>query len=479
VSQNNIAKSFTRVLMTVRGINFNWSRVETTLLPGFLLSPQYFGLDFRSTQVAPGLPFVLGNQNRDIHKTAAANGWLSESIIQNNPFTQTRGTKFDYSTSLEPFKGFRMQIRGNLMRADSYQELYRPDKTGGSFTSMNPLRNGSFSMSFWSFKTAFKKIQNDSLSSYKYEIFDNMVANRDKVIEKLNAIEGIEKGYDKNSQDVLIPAFFAAYSGTTVDKLYAKAQKKNKDSKTFNPFLGFPLPNWRIDYAGLEKYPLFNRFFNSITLSHSYSSSYSVGNFTSSLLYDAETINLSRRGYSLGNKIDESMGGGLVPVFIMSTISMEEKFLPVIGVQFTTKRNFTGRIDYNRERKAILNLSNAQVAELMSYDIVFGVGFRKNNVKLPMRGRDGNFIILKNDLNFRLDFTVKDLKEIQRKLDGDATPIRGNYYFQLRPQVQYQVNRRLSMSFYIEWLNNTPFTTISNQTSSTIGGINARFNLSD
>ncbi len=478
VRQNNVAKSFTRVLMTVRGINFNWARVETTLLPGFLPSPKFFGLS-DSLNMAPGLPFVLGSQKRDIHKTAAANGWLSESIIQNNPFTQTRGTKFDYSTALEPFKGLRMQIRGNLLRGDSYQEIYRPENSGSSFVTFNPLRNGNFSMSFWSFRTAFKRIKNDSLSSYQYEVFDNMQKYRQQVLEKLNAIAGNEGGnYDLNSQDVLIPAFFAAYSGTTVDRLYEKAARKGRS--TFNPFLGFPLPNWRIDYAGLEKYPLFKSLFNSITLSHSYSSTYSVGNFTSSLLYGSDMVGLNNLGYIPGSKTDPNgLNNNFVPVFIMSTISMEEKLAPLIGVQFTTKKNFTGRLDYNRERRSVLNLANAQVNEFTSYDFIFGVGFRKNNVKLPLRGRDGNFVVLKNDVNFRFDFTIRDIKAIQRKLDGEATPIQGNYNFQLRPQVQYQVNRRLSMSFYIEWLNNTPFTTLSYQRTSTIGGINARFNLSD
>lgn len=479
-AQNNVAKSFTRVLMTLRGINFNWSRVENTLLPGFLPSPYYFGLDTRHEN-APGLPFVLGSQNPNILAKATANKWLSESIIQNNPFIQERKTKFDFSTSLEPFRGFRMQIRGNKMRGDSYQILYRPDEIGGQFETHNPLRNGTFSMSFWSFKTAFKKIRNDSTSSYQYEIFDNMKDYRAIVKAKLENLPnrtGEKLVYDINSQDVLIPAFFAAYSGQSVDKLFDKKKNKNKDSGTFNPFLRIPLPNWRIDYAGLEKYPVFNKLFNAVTLSHSYTSNYSVGNFTSSLLYGSSDLNLSRNGYTPGSLMGSDTAN-IVPVFIMSTITMEEKFAPLLGVQFTTKGNFTGRVDYNRERRSMLNLSNAQVSEYMRYDFVFGIGFRKNNVKLPMRGRDGNYIVLKNDMNFRIDWSIGDVKAIQRKLDGEATPIQGEYRFYLRPSVQYQFNKRLTMNFYVETENYTPFTSSNFKRTHTWGGISARFNLSD
>jgi cell surface protein SprA len=167
------------------------------------------------------------------------------------------------------------------------------------------------------------------------------------------------------------------------------------------------------------------------------------------------------------------------PAFIMSTITMEEKFSPVIGVQFTTKKNFTGSFNWNKERRAALNLSNAQVAEYNSRDFVFGIGFKRNNLKLPLRGRDGNLIVLKNDLNFRVDFTSRDLKVLQRRLDGDVVPIQGNYNLQIRPQLQYQINKKINMGMYWERLVNTPFTSLSYERTSSIFGMNARFNLSD
>jgi cell surface protein SprA len=486
----SVSKSVTRLLMTLRGINFDFALFETTLLPGFLPSPKFFGLDGKN-EFAPGIEFVMGSQNRNIHKIAAQKDWLSKSIVQNNPFTQTRGVKFNFGTRLEPFKGLTMQIKGELTRGDSYQEMYRPETIGGGFSSLNPFRNGNFSMSFWSFKTGFTKMSNDSASLYQYPIFDNMVANRQKVVNKLNSINTIAEGqldgkYDLNSQDVLIPAFFSAYSGQPLDKIFEKSIKKG--GKTFNPFLSFPMPNWRLDYQGLEKLPGFKKVFNSITLSHQYRSIYSVGNFTSSLEYGSQLLNLAIRDYPLGDKTVEtftqipmlSSGTPLfAPAFIMSTITMEEKFSPVIGIQFTTKKNFTGSFNWNKERKAALNLSNAQVAEYNSRDFVFGIGFKRNNVKLPFRGRDGNLIVLKNDLNFRMDLTSRDLKVLQRRLDGDVVPIQGNYNLQIRPQLQYQINKKINMGMYWERLVNTPFTSLSFERTSSIFGMNARFNLSD
>ncbi|MFN3588162.1 MAG: cell surface protein SprA, partial [Spirosomataceae bacterium] len=465
-SSNSLLKSVTRLLMTVRGINFSYSQNESTILPGFLPSPTFFGMD-RNWANAPGLPFVLGSQSRDIHVRAAENGWLSRSIIQNDPFTQSIEKRFEYNTNLEPFKGFRMSIRGNLARGDSYQELYRPNETGGAFESLNPLRNGTFRMSFWSFKTGFVKMSKNPEDNYDYEIFNRMVDYREVVQDRLYAENpNAENGfYDINSQDVLIASFFAAYSG------------KDPREVRLNPFLRFPLPNWRVDFTGVEKILGIDRAFSSITINHSYTSTYNVGNFTSSLEYGAQNLNLLMKGYPLGFLTNQQ--ALFIPVFVMSTITMEERYAPFIGVQFTTKKSVTGRVEYNKERRAGLNLSNSQVAEYSSDDIVVGIGFKRNNIRIPIRGADGNQIVLKNDLNFRFDVTLRDIIALQRRLDGDAVVTQGNYNLQIRPQVQYQFNKRFSGSFYIERLVNNPYNSLSFYRSSTIGGVNVRFNLAE
>jgi cell surface protein SprA len=478
---SDVLKTFTRLLMTVRGINFNYSIVQSTILPGVLFEPKFFGM---SNAGNPGLPFILGaqNYNNSIHERAFREGWLSTSTERYDPFIQTRQKKFDFSTNLEPFTGFRMQIRGNYTRGDSYQEMFGMEN--GMFSPQNPYRNGTFSMSFWSFKTGFIKASKSPEDNYAYPIFEKMQANRSVVAAELNRrnASGENRYYD-NSQDVLIPAFFAAYSGKSVDKLFAKADRKGQE--TFNPFLQFPLPNWRIDYTGLEKLPALKKAFQSITLSHSYSSTYSVGNFTSSLSYGQQWVNLTVNDYKLGNlETTQLLANGnemayFMPVFIMSNITMEERFSPLIGVNFTTKGSLSGRIEYNKERRASLNLSNSQVAEYNSNDFVIGVGLRKNNVKLPVKGRDGNNVVLTNDLNFRFDVTVRDITAIQRRLDGEAVPVQGNYNLQIKPQIAYQFNKRLNMTFYIERFVNTPFTTLSYATRRTVGGISMRFNLSD
>jgi cell surface protein SprA len=478
IPPSNVAKAFTRLLMAVRGIDYDYSIVETSILPGFMPSPKFFGL---SPDGAPGLGFVLGNQyttdsdfkriNGNFQEYAASKGWLSKTKVQTQPFVQTKQKKFSYRTTIEPFKDFRMQISGNFSRGDSYQEYYLMDSTG-RYRSTSPVRNGNFSTSFWSFRTFFARMDKEDVkNNYHYEIFEKMREYRQFFAEKLTALNPNKEGvYDKNSQDVLVPAFIAAYSG--------KGTSLDLNKFPFSKSFRFPMPNWRIDYSGLANLAPFNRMFSSISISHSYTSTYSVGNFTSSLDYGEAMVNLMVQGYPIANLRNNQ--AQFIPVFVMSTISLEEKFQPFIGVQFTTKSKITGRFDWNRERRAALNLSNSQVAEYSSSDFVFNFGFKKNGVKLPLRGRDGKVVTLKNDLNLQFAFTIRDVKAIQRRLDGDPQPTQGNYNLQWGPRITYQVNKRVLLNFYVDHMNNTPFVTnFSYPRKTTTGGINVRFSLSD
>jgi cell surface protein SprA len=452
----DILKSLTRALMTVRGINVSYSVLETTALPGYLRAPKYFGIDNTN---APGLPFVLGQQDRNFQQKAAEKGWITKSQQQNMPFQQTIAKNFSANTTLEPFKDFRLIIEARLTRQDAYQEFYRPDSSG-AFTSQSPLRNGQFSMSFMSFRTAFAKMRRDNSSP----VFDKFRAYRAIIRDRLNQENRSGGEYNETSQDVLISSFFAAYTG------------KDPNTSRTNPFLKFPMPNWDFSYNGLSQLPAFKRLFSSFTLKHKYMSNYSVGNFTSSLDYEALYVNLAVTGYPLSSRLNDL--GQYVPVFAMSTITLSERFQPLVGVEVRTQSRITARMEYNRDRTIALNLSNSQVAELFNQDVTVNIGFTKNNVKLPFK-LNGVKKTLKNDMTMQLGLTFRDTRSIQRKFDGENIPIAGNINFQLRPTVNYMVNNRLSVQFYFDRTFNDPLVSNSFYRSSTSGGVQLKFNLAE
>jgi cell surface protein SprA len=458
--ESKVLKNFTRVLLTVRGINFSYIRQEATILPGFLPTPRFFGL---SPENAPGIGFVLGSQAHDIAYKAAANGWLSPSTVQNTAFQQNITKKFTASTTLEPFKDFRMQINWRLDRTDAYQEYYRPGSQGGPFETQTPVRSGQFSMSFWSFRTAFKGLRGDNTSV----LFDSLESYRRYFSQKLNAMakgENRQGTYDLNSQDVLVPAFFAAYSG------------QQKEKAKFSPFYNFPLPNWQITYNGLSGLGFIRKQFSAFTINHSYSSTYSVGNFISNLDYGAAYVNLAVQEFEPGQILNQL--NQFVPIVALSTITMSEKFAPMLGIQFQTKSRMTGQLSYNQSRDVALSLSNAQVAELRNKDLTASLGFTKQNFRIPFR-INGAYKKLKNDLTFSCALTFRDTRTIQRKLDAEQIVTAGNVNFQLRPQVSYIVSRRLNFNLYFDRTFNDPLVSNSFKRATTSGGVQVKFNLAE
>lgn len=479
-NKSQVLKKFTRFLMAIRGINYTIAMQEATVLPGFLPQPKYFGLGdtylndktkVKVSTMAPGLPFVLGSQNINILDKAEKNNWLTRSKEQNLPFTQTRTKRVEFRTQIEPVKDLQIQLEARWNRTDNYQEFFRPDSTNNGYKSISPVRSGNFSMSYLSFLTALKLTNSEGGS----DNFDTFVRYRSNILKR-KSVENEKGNYTLNSQDVLLPAFFAAYSG------------KDPNKVKLSPFRGIPLPNWRLNYKGLANIPFFAKWFTTLELSHAYSSTYSVGNFVSSLEYQNPDIlrfnQDNSRVHFLG--FDTNFGyppatalteeGLNAPVYNMSIISFTEKFGPFIGLNFRTKSKWTGRIEYNQDRNISLNLSNTSVSELINKDWVVNLGATKNNVRLPFKV-NGKTVRLKNDMIFNCNFTLRDQRATLRKIEGNATDTAGQLMLQFRPQVQYAVDKKLSLSVYFDRMLNNPYVLTSFRRATTQGGIQIRYSL--
>jgi cell surface protein SprA len=457
-----------RSLMTARSLNFNYSVNEGTMLPDYLPTAEYLGANFNRFNGAPGAAFILGDQDPDIRFRAAREGWLGTSAVQNRPFSQSRNENFTAQTSLEPVKDFRIQLNARKTKTAMYQEIFA-DSTGSGlhYQSLSPNKSGTFSVSYITIATSFSKLDTQNVS----QVFRTFAANRNTMLERLSRENPHEGGdYNLNSQDVLIPAFLAAYSGKDINR------SRN------SPFPVIPLPNWRIDYAGLNKIGWFKDNFSAINLTHSYTSSYSIGNYTTSLQYneDPDLFNLNRRPEDyqfpfIAN--EDSTGRTWVPVYVVGQVAISERFAPLVGVNIRTKSKITIKLDYNRDRNIALNLSNAQITEMSGQDIVVGLGFAKSNLVLPIKSQ-GRQIVLKNELNFRADFTVRDTRTIQRRLEGTHQVTAGGLDYQFRPTVNYVVNQRLNVQAYFERTINNPRISSSFKRSVTRFGIQLRFSLS-
>ncbi|MEO9965994.1 MAG: cell surface protein SprA [Reichenbachiella sp.] len=451
-------KGFMRLLMSLRSINVTLGQREATKLPGFVPVPYLFGMD--SDFESPGSAFIFGSQDPNIRFEAAENGWLVENGRLTTPFVQSLSNDFDIRANVEPFKDLKVQLDMKRSETSSYQEIYRYDTLLNEFRSLTPSRSGNYTVTFLPIRTAFEKDNSENISS----TFESFVESRDIIRRRLNLLNSNGE-YDINSQDVLIPAFIAAYTG------------QSASSVKLTPFPKTPLPNWRVDYAGLSKIPAFQEVFSSINLTHAYVSTFSITNYTNSLLYsDQSALELTNSILDYPMASREGENGSLTPVYVINQVDIMERFSPLIGINVRTKGKITSKIEYKKERSLSLNLSNSQVTEIKSNDVAFDFGITKSKMKIPFKIK-GRTVTIDNDIQFRFTFTVRDTKTVQRKIDDVQTVTNGNINYQVRPTISYVANQKLNITMYFEKNINQPKVSNTFNRSSSSFGVQMRFSL--
>jgi cell surface protein SprA len=342
-----------------------------------------------------------------------------------------------------------------------YSEIFRNSfDNPGDFQSLSPSRMGSYSITTMMIGTTFAKNNSQNES----ELFSNFESYRSIIQQRLER-ESVTPGeFGVNGQDVLIPAFLAAYLG------------KDPNTSNLNPFPKTPLPNWRLDYRGLSRLKGLSDIFSSINITHAYTSTYDVSNFSNSLQY--------QRGLELFNSLQRiqrpnltNLEGQFIPIYVLNQVVLSERFAPLIGVDLLTKQRMNIAVNYNRERNLGMNFSNSQVTEQRSNDFSLTLSYTKAGMKIPFK-IDGAQKVLKNDLQMRLDAKVVDTQQIQRKIEEKATVTNGNFNLQFRPTMSYVINRNLNLTIYFERTINDPRVTTAFRRSSTAFGGQLRFNLS-
>ena len=494
-------KAVLRSLMTARSLNFTYARSSGTLLPGYLPGTTAFGLTNyqQSGLLAPGIPFVIGKQYAlpDLYGYASRNGWYTgSSEYLNTPLSNLMTENLLLRTTLEPFRDFVIQLDARRNKVENNEAYYRNllDTVGLKAITVVPtfnkvlaptqaLGSGSFSTSTITINTLFNDLSANGEVSKAFTLFVNnrgIIQNRLALANPASVTQAIPLRtigfYSYNSQDVLIPAFIDAYHGRSSDGYQAKK---------FNLFDQLPLPNWTIGYNGLSQLAFFRNYFSSFTLNHAYNSTYSVGTYTTSTLYNDNSLDFPNRASGTGQYI---------PYYVIGQVSIAEHLAPLIGVNFTTLNKITGRVEYRTDRLLGLNVTNAQVTELHTTALVIGFGYSAAGLKLPFR-TGGEQRVLKNTLTARLDLSINDNVTIQRSIlnsvdPSDATSAvpasvgtptsqvtNGSRQLQLRPTVDYLLNTRLNLQFYYTQTITTPRVSNAFRNSNTEGGFQLRYSL--
>jgi cell surface protein SprA len=449
-----------RILMGVRKVTFNYTQGNGVMLPGFNPDPQALGNNW--TLNAPGLGFIFGSQ-KDIRPAAEQNHWMTMDTLLNSAYSIKFNENLTIAASVEPIRDLRIEINANRTYSRNHTEYWKADQDG-VFNSYSPIEVGSFTMTYVMIGTSFVKDDPDNISP----LFEKMKEIRLQIAQRYASQNpwsvgivdstGFPVGYSATDQEVLTTAFLSAYGGRNPEKINLTA------------FPSIPLPNWRITYDGLSKLKIFKKVLRTLTLSHGYMSTYSVGNFSSNIRYREAD----------GYPTEINSAGNFIPRAELSVISITEQFNPLIKFDMGWVNSLLSNIEWRRSRNIAFSFVNNQLTEVSSNEFIVGLGYRFKNVKLSFisLGAAGKKSKYASDLALKFDFSIRRNKTILRRVDEPINQIStGQQVYSIDFTADYNLSQRFNIRFYFNKIINEPFVSNQYRTSNTKGGIALRFTL--
>ena len=478
------AQSIARLLMMVRSINVSYRHQYSMLLPGFLPNVgDMFGQRTGSV-MSPGLDFALGVIGDSYIDKAMENDWLLRNDSVSQPATVNSSNDLQLRAVVEPLRDLKIDLNASWTdnRAKSIQYMYAGKPTTYS---------GSFNMTTISLKGSLAGIgdANNGYQSDAFDLFRSLIPEfQQRVQAQYNGAPGTFSDVNPYSADVLVPAFLSAYT--------VGAGK----SLSIFPAITRMLPNWTIKYSGLSKLTWVRDHLKSLNLNHAYKSVYSVGSYAS---YSSWQEYMDGLGF-----ITDQSTGGLQPssMYNVSTVSINEAFSPLLGVDATFQNNLTAKIEYRTTRVLSLSMTSVQINEALSRDWVIGLGYKIKDFQIfnssvnrkvkqaqnkkgkandaSKTGKNSNSgnsskSGVNHDLNLRLDISFRNQASITRDIaSGVSSASSGNSALKISFMADYTLSRLLTLTAYYDQQTNTPLLSSSSYPTTTRDfGLSMKFSL--
>ena len=287
----------------------------------------------------------------------------------------------------------------------------------------------------------------------------------------------------------MIPAFLSAYTSS------------GRGSLDIFPTLMKMLPNWSIRYAGLSKLTWFSAHFKSFNINHAYKSVFSIGSYAS---YSSWQEYMGGLGFTT-----DQTTGLLQPssMYNVSTVSINESFSPLLGVDATFQNDLTAKVEYRTTRVLNLSMTSVQINETRSNDFVVGLAYKlrdfnifgvsgsrkvkkaqnrkngannvnnaNNNTSASNSGRSRG---VNHDLNLRCDISFRKQAAITRDIaTRTSAASSGNSALKISVMADYTLSRLLTLSAYYDRQTNTPLLSSSSYPTTTQDfGLSVKFSL--
>jgi cell surface protein SprA len=428
---NNFMNGLIGILTSVKTIQANYTKNSGTVLPGYTPGIGFFGTS------KPTIGFLFGSQD-DVRFESAKNGWLTSYQDFNQNYTQVTNEIFKSTVNIDLLPDLKIDLSLDRSFSENFSEQYDVSDINNDgvldYNPRSPYNYGMFSISTILIKTSFSTSDENTSA-----VFDDFRNNRLPVANRLAAERGIDlsnpanidaegypKGFGKNNQAVLLPAFLAAYSG------------ENASSASTGIFKSFPVPNWSIKYNGLMRFDYFKKNFKRFSLQQNYRASYTINAFRSNFEYDKNP-----------NGVD--LSGNFYNKTIMSNVNLVEQFNPLIRMDFELKNSLKILTEIKKDRALSMSFDNNLLTEVKGIEYVVGMGYRIKDVVFSSMLADNPTGIIKSDIIIKADFSYRNNKTIVRYLDYDNNQLAGGQdIWSLKLTADYSFSKNLTAIFYYD-----------------------------
>ncbi len=448
----------------VKNLSVQYNVVNGSRLPGYMGEPMFVGLDPR-TYWTPGIGYVLG-YNQDIVNDLLRYDLLSRDTLFNTPHEMTSNRTLTIKAdNIEPIRDLKIDLTASQNINEREEYYYKYNSSIGKVDGpLSRTRSGTYTATTWSFLTTFTNAD---------ELFNRFLDNRLVIAERLAAINpdpygnqmildtmnGIyyPAGYSANSQTVLLSSFLATYLGN------------DPSSSSFSPFLKFPLPNWNINYTGLNKVQFLKKWFTNISFSHRYVSTYTVANYYT----DAALSALNDYDYGMETVLNNT--GDYIPPVSMGGVQISEQFNPLIRVSVNMVNSIQLNFSLQKNRNLALSFSNNQLTETTRDGVTFGAGYRFKDIAFQLKV-GSKPIDIKSDIVLQLNITHNSNMTNIRKINQNISQISsGSSVWMAELSAEYSLTTYLTLRAFFQTNINTPYISNAYPNSTTKGGLTIRF----
>ncbi len=362
-------------MMSIQSIEVSYNDSKTGSQAGYSGGSQFFEMFNWTDNYSPPFLYRVGYRE-SISRDQLIDNIDGISTIQ-LPANNTYTDDINLSLRLQPFTNFSIDLTWGTHWDERTTRSISIDPENQITSVFNA--SGNIGSSVWAFGDGYRDLFERQLDT----AFQGMSATSDSI--------GSANGRTVMNRITLQEDFRKAYLGGSTSAI---------GERNFTPI---PLPNWRVNWTGIEEYiPFVGRYMQRASLSHAYSGRYRLG-----WSFNSGAGPLPPRRIGAYVVEDER------PEFEPSSINIEKRFAPLAQLNITWDNNFRTQIGYEYSKLTSLALSNINVTERTSKGLTLSMTYTIRNFRMPF------FRQLSNNLDITLNGNYIEDTEQRFLLDAD------------------------------------------------------------